>query len=96
MSGTAFGTIVLHVAPEAAIGGPLALVRDGDRIRLSVSERRIDLLVDDAELARRQAETPPVRRDPATLRGYDRLYAEQVLQADEGCDFAFMKPVGEG
>jgi dihydroxy-acid dehydratase len=96
MSGTAFGTIVLHVAPEAAAGGPLALVRNGDRIRLSVQERRIDLMVDDAELARRRAATPPTHRDPASLRGYDRLYAEQVLQADEGCDFGFMKPVGGG
>jgi dihydroxy-acid dehydratase len=93
MSGTAFGTIVLHVTPEAAGGGPLALVRSGDRIRLSVKERRIDLLVDDTELARRKAEGPFTRRDPLSLRGYDRLYAEQVLQADEGCDFAFMKPV---
>jgi dihydroxy-acid dehydratase len=92
MSGTAFGTIILHVTPESTGGGPLALVRDGDRIKLSVKDRRIDLLVDDAELARRKAEGPFTRRDPATLRGYDRLYAEQVLQADEGCDFAFMKP----
>ena len=76
--------------------GVLALVRDGDRIRLSVKERRIDLLVDDAELARRREAATPARRDPATLRGYDRLYAEQVLQADEGCDFGFMKPVAEG
>ena len=96
MSGTAFGTIVLHVTPEAAAGGPLAFVRNGDRIRLSVKERRIDLLVDDAELARRKAEGPFTQRDPATLRGYDRLYAEQVLQADEGCDFAFMKPARNG
>jgi dihydroxy-acid dehydratase len=94
MSGTAFGTIVLHVAPEAAAGGPLALVRNGDRIRLSVAGRRIDLLVDDVELEKRRGELPESARDPATLRGYDRLYAEQVLQADEGCDFAFMKPVG--
>jgi dihydroxy-acid dehydratase len=94
MSGTAFGTIVLHVAPEAAAGGPLALVRNGDRIRLSVAGRRIDLLVDDVELEKRRGELPEAARDPATLRGYDRLYAEQVLQADEGCDFAFMKPVG--
>ncbi len=92
MSGTAFGTIVLHVAPEAAIGGPLALVRDGDRIRLSVSERRIDLLVDEAELAKRRETVELSERDPAGLRGYDLLYAEHVLQADEGCDFKFMKP----
>ncbi len=94
MSGTAFGTIVLHIAPEAAAGGPLALVRNGDRIRLSVKERRIDLLVDEAELDRRRGETGRHTPDPARLRGYDRLYAEQVLQADEGCDFAFMKPHG--
>ncbi len=93
MSGTAFGTIVLHVTPEAAAGGPLALVRDGDRIRLSVSERRLDLLVDDAELARRREELVTAARDPATLRGYDRLYATEVLQADQGCDFGFMGPV---
>jgi dihydroxy-acid dehydratase len=94
MSGTAFGTIVLHIAPEAAAGGPLALVRNGDRIRLSVKERRIDLLVDEAELDRRRGDAGPAAPDPARLRGYDRLYAEQVLQADEGCDFAFMKPQG--
>ncbi|HSF95207.1 MAG TPA: dihydroxy-acid dehydratase [Thermohalobaculum sp.] len=90
MSGTAFGTIVLHVTPEAAAGGPLALVRTGDRIRLSVSERRIDLLVDEAELDRRRAACISSRRDPRTLRGYDKLYAEQVLQADQGCDFGFL------
>jgi dihydroxy-acid dehydratase len=87
MSGTAFGTIVLHVTPEAAVGGTLALVRDGDRIALSVSEGRIDLLVDESELARRREAWSPDTPDPATLRGYDRLYAEQVLQADGGCDF---------
>ena len=92
MSGTAFGTIVLHVTPEAAIGGPLALVKTGDRIKLSVAERTIDLLVDDAELARRRAELVTSERDPATLRGYDQLYAREVLQADQGCDFGFMKP----
>jgi dihydroxy-acid dehydratase len=89
MSGTAFGTIVLHVTPDVASGGPLGLVRNGDRIRLSVKNRRIDLLVDDAELAVRQqtVSAQPVR--PA--RGYARLYAEHVLDADEGCDFAFMR-----
>ncbi len=90
MSGTAFGTIVLHVTPDAASGGPLALVRDGDPIRLSVAERRLDLLLDEAELARRRAEAPPPSRGPA--RGYARLYHEQVLQADRGCDFAFLAP----
>jgi dihydroxy-acid dehydratase len=90
MSGTAFGTIVLHITPDAASGGPLALVRNGDRIRLSVEERRIDLLVDEAELARRRAAAPP--RAPAPPRGYARLYAEHVTGADQGCDFDFMRP----
>ena len=89
MSGTAFGTIVLHVTPEAAVGGPLGLVRNGDRIRLSVSEQRIDLLVDEAELAvrRAQAESSAVKPE----RGYSRLYSEQVLQADSGCDFDMLR-----
>ena len=87
MSGTAFGTIVLHVTPEAAVGGPLAQVRSGDRIRLSVKERRLDLLVDPAELGRR-ASGPAA---PAPARGYRKLYAEHVLQADLGCDFDFLR-----
>ena len=95
MSGTAFGTIVLHVTPEAAQVGPLALVQNGDRIRLSVENKTIDLLVDEQELDRRRAGYKSSARDAATLRGYDKLYAEQVLQADEGCDFAFMKPVSD-
>jgi dihydroxy-acid dehydratase len=90
MSGTAFGTIVLHVTPDAASGGPLGLVRSGDRIKLSVKERRIDLLVEEAELERRAERQPPAAPTPA--RGYGRLYAEQILGADEGCDFAFLKP----
>jgi len=89
MSGTAFGTVVLHVTPEAAQGGPLALVRSGDRIALSVSERRLDLLVDDAELARRRAALAPPAPPPA--RGYGWLYAQHVLQADQGCDFDFLR-----
>jgi dihydroxy-acid dehydratase len=89
MSGTAYGTIVLHVTPDAASGGPLALVRNGDRIRLSVAERRLELLIDDAELERRREALTPVKRAPA--RGYQRLYDEQILQADEGCDFAFLR-----
>jgi dihydroxy-acid dehydratase len=89
MSGTGFGTIVLHVTPEAAAGGPLALVQSGDRIALSVSRRSIDLLVDDAELARRRQALPPAAPLPA--RGYARLYAEHVLQADQGCDFDFLR-----
>ena len=88
MSGTAFGTVVLHVAPEAAIGGPLALVRDGDRIRMSVRERRLDLLVAEDELARRRAETPLQAVEPE--RGYARLYAEHVTQAPDGADFDFL------
>jgi dihydroxy-acid dehydratase len=90
MSGTAFGTIVLHVTPDSASGGPLGLVRNGDRIRLSVKQRRIELLVDDAELKRRTAAAKPSAETPA--RGYARLYAQQILGADEGCDFAFLKP----
>jgi dihydroxy-acid dehydratase len=80
------------VTPEAAEGGPLALVRTGDRIRLSVRDRRIDLLVDEAELARRRVELRSSRHESKTLRGYDKLYAEQVLQADQGCDFGFLLP----
>ena len=88
MSGTAFGTIVLHICPEAAAGGPLALVESGDRVRLSVRERRLDLLVDEAELARRRALWHP---PPIPTRGWDRIVAEQVLQADEGCDFRALR-----
>jgi dihydroxy-acid dehydratase len=87
MSGTAFGTIVLHVTPEAATGGPLARVQSGDRIRMSVKERTLDLLVEPAELARRVAAAPPV----VPARGYRRLYLEHVLQADAGCDFDFLR-----
>jgi dihydroxy-acid dehydratase len=93
MSGTAFGTVVLHVSPEAAVGGPLALVRSGDRIRLSVANRRIDLLVDDAELGRRRSGLKP---RPKPGRGYARLYAEHVLQAEHGCDFDFLRAEGRG
>jgi dihydroxy-acid dehydratase len=90
MSGTAFGTIVLHVTPDAASGGPLGLVRDGDRIRLSVRQRRIELLVDAGELARRAAAGKRAPELPE--RGYARLYASEILGADEGCDFAFLRP----
>jgi dihydroxy-acid dehydratase len=89
MSGTAFGTIVLHVAPEAADGGALALVRSGDRIRLSVQQRRLDLLLNDAELETRRRQLPAPKRKPA--RGYARLFHEHVLQADQGCDFDFLR-----
>jgi dihydroxy-acid dehydratase len=90
MSGTAFGTIVLHITPDAASGGPLGLVRNGDRIRLSVKERRITLMVDDAELKKRSAAMPPAAEAPQ--RGYAKLFAEQILGADEGCDFKFLMP----
>ncbi len=90
MSGTAYGTIVLHVAPEASVGGPLALVRTGDRIRLSVQERKLDLLVDEAELAKRRAQWTAA--DTSRLRGYDRLFRDRVLQAPDGCDFDFLAP----
>jgi len=89
MSGTAFGTIVLHVTPEAAVGGPLAWVRSGDRIRLSVARRELKLLVDDAELARRAAERPVV--EPGAERGYRKLFLQSVLQADRGADFDFLR-----
>lgn len=94
MSGTAFGTIVLHVAPEAALGGPLALVRTGDRIRLSVSARRVDWLVDDATAEARRAEWQAQhdqRQSGQAKRGYRQLYLKHVLQAPEGCDFDFLK-----
>ena len=87
MSGTAYGTVVLHVAPEAAAGGPLALVRDGDVIELDVAARRLELMVPDAELeARRQQWSPP----QGPQGGYQSLYVERVLQADAGCDFDFL------
>jgi dihydroxy-acid dehydratase len=91
MSGTAFGTIVLHITPEAAAGGPLALVETGDRIRLSVKNRSLDLLVDEATLAKRRASWAPPAKP---VRGWDRIIADQVLQADEGCDLAVMRPNG--
>jgi dihydroxy-acid dehydratase len=89
MSGTAFGTIVLHVTPESAIGGPLAWVKNGDRIRLSVEGRSISLLVTDEELARRAAEAPV--SVPVAERGYLRLFLQTVTQADQGADFDFLR-----
>jgi dihydroxyacid dehydratase/phosphogluconate dehydratase len=89
MSGTSYGAVVLHVAPESAVGGPLALVETGDRISLDVDARTLDLLVDEAEIDRRRAEwTAPPRKDE---RGYRRLYEDHVLQANEGCDFGFLR-----
>jgi dihydroxy-acid dehydratase len=87
MSGTAFGTVVLHVAPEAAVGGPLAAVRNGDRIRLSVANKRIDLLVDNNEIQRRLADHAEPAAPP---RGYAALYQKCVTQAPDGCDFDFL------
>ncbi len=88
MSGTHYGTCVLHVSPESAVGGPLALVRTGDEIALDVERRSLELLVDDAELARRRAAwSPPA---PPYARGFTRLYQEHVTQAHEGCDFDFL------
>jgi dihydroxy-acid dehydratase len=89
MSGTAFGTIILHVSPEAAVGGPLSLVRDGDLIELSVDRRELNLLVDEEELARRRAEQPPPAAPPA--RGYERLFHRSVQQAHLGMDFDFLR-----
>jgi dihydroxy-acid dehydratase len=88
MSGTAFGTVILHITPDAASGGSLALVKSGDRIRLSVRERKLDLLVPDAEMQNRRKgfSTPPL-----PPRGYARLYNEHILQADGGCDFDFLR-----
>ncbi|GGK01015.1 IlvD/Edd family dehydratase [Pseudomonas matsuisoli] len=91
MSGTAAGTIVLHVTPEAAEGGPLGLVQSGDRLRLSVSERSLDLLVSDDELARRRLAAQPQPPREGDDRGYRRLFLEHVTQAEDGCDFDFLK-----
>jgi dihydroxy-acid dehydratase len=88
MSGTSYGTCVLHVSPESHAGGPLALVRDGDQIRLDVEGRKLDLLVPEAELAARRAAW--VRPDIRYSRGYLALYSERVTQAHEGCDFDFL------
>jgi dihydroxy-acid dehydratase len=84
MSGTSYGTCVLHVAPESAVGGPLALVREGDLIELDVAARRLELKVSDAELARRRAEWKP--RPVAYGRGYGALFLKHITQADKGCD----------
>jgi dihydroxy-acid dehydratase len=90
MSGTSYGTVLLHVSPEAAVGGPLALVQNGDWIELDVAARTITLDVSGPELAQRRAAwQPPAFKH---LRGYPRLYAQHVLQPDEGCDFDFLQP----
>ena len=96
MSGTAFGTIVLHITPESAVGGPLSLVKNGDMIRLDVAKRSIDLLVDAAELEIRRAALAPAATPDWAKRGYAHLFNETILQADEGCDFDFMRREGKG
>ena len=90
MSGTAFGTIVLHITPESAIGGPLAYVQNGDRIRLSVARRELSLLVSQTELDQRQASQPVT--PPSAQRGYLKLFLQSVTQADQGADFDFLMP----
>ena len=89
MSGTAFGTIVLHICPEAAVGGPLALVRNGDSITLDVPNRLLTLNVSEAELAQRRAELTPLKVEEE-VRGYLRLFHDHVTQANKGCDFDFL------
>jgi L-arabonate dehydrase len=93
MSGTSYGTVVLHVAPESAIGGPLAVVRTGDYVELNVAERRLDVLISNEELQARLSQwTPPARH---FQRGYGAMFQEHVLQANEGCDFDFLRRVDE-
>jgi dihydroxy-acid dehydratase len=91
MSGTAFGTIILHVTPESAVGGPLSLVKNGDAIRLSVRDKRLDLLVDETELSKRRTLFSPL---PLPTRGWAGLYARSVQQAGLGCDFEFLTEAG--
>ena len=89
MSGTSYGACILHVAPEAFIGGPLALLRTGDIVDLNVPERSLNMRVDDAELARRRAEwTAP---EPRYGRGYGWMFSRHIEQADKGCDFDFLR-----
>jgi dihydroxyacid dehydratase/phosphogluconate dehydratase len=90
MSGTAYGTVVLHVAPEAAAGGPLGLVRTGDIIELDVENRRLHLVVSDEELAERTASAATTAAFAAPTRGWEKLYVEHVMQADTGADLDFL------
>lgn len=92
MSGTAYGTVVLHVAPEAKAGGPLAVVREGDWIELDCANNRLHLDIPEAELqSRLEAWAANQQPDPANASGYRKLYVQHVLQADEGCDFDFLR-----
>jgi len=90
MSGTAFGTIVLHVSPESHIGGPLALVQSGDMITLDVEAKKLDLNVNEVELARRRAALPEPVADGGFTRGYGKMYSQHITQAQDGCDFDFL------
>ncbi|MDE2760949.1 MAG: dihydroxy-acid dehydratase [Paracoccaceae bacterium] len=92
MSGSAFGTVILHVTPEAAIGGPLTLVKNGDRIKLSVLEKKLDLLVSEEEIQERARQFKSQKQETGVSRGYEQLYQDQILQADQGCDFEFLLP----
>jgi dihydroxy-acid dehydratase len=94
MSGTAYGTCVLHVSPESYIGGPLALVQDGDAISLDIQNRKLDFLVPEVELERRRSEWK--RQVPKDQRGYLALYRERVTPANQGCDFDFLSHVPDG
>ena len=89
MSGTSYGACVLHVAPEAHVGGPLALLKNGDIVRLDIPKRKLEMLVDDAELTRRRAAWKAP--EPKAGRGYGWLFAQHIEQADTGCDFDFLK-----
>jgi len=91
MSGTAYGTVVLHVSPESAVGGPLAIVENGDMIELDVHGRRLELLVPDSEIKRRLAAWQPPA--PHFVRGYGRMFLDHILQAHEGCDFDYLRVV---
>ena len=89
MSGTSYGACILHVAPEAAVGGPLALVKEGDVIELDVAARKLDMLVSDEELAKRRAAWVPPK--PQFPRGYGQMFSQHIKQANEGCDFDFLE-----
>jgi dihydroxy-acid dehydratase len=93
MSGTAFGTIVLHVSPDAASGGPLGLVESGDTIAISVANRTIELRVAEDELERRRQIAGQTVPSPVARRGYDWLHSEFITQAEHGCDFRFLRQI---
>jgi dihydroxyacid dehydratase/phosphogluconate dehydratase len=92
MSGTSYGACVLHVTPESHVGGPLALVRDGDRVAIDIEARRVDVLISDDEMAKRKAAWKMPA--PKFTRGYGVLYLKHIQQADKGCDFDFLEPGG--